>query len=157
MKNRELSSQLDKLKNLFGKTKDFEAKGIEIDVLSHWAKYLCVLCAGFLENSLVEIFVEFSSRSASPNVASYARTSLSQISNPKTERFFQVTNSFNRSWGDKFTAFTEENGRKEAINAIMTHRHKIAHGQSSDISFYRLSEYFAKSVEVVEFLEDLCK
>ena len=154
MKNRELSRQLQVLKNLFGKVKDLPDEDIEI--ISHWAKYLCVLSAGFLENSLSEVYIDFSARAASPHVANFARESLSRIQNPRADRFIQVTSSFNKSWGDNLTSFFEENGRTEAVNAIMTHRHKIAHGQTSDISYHRLRDYFDKAVEIVEFIERQC-
>jgi len=154
MKNRELSRQLQVLKNLFGKIKAFPAEDEEI--ISDWAKYLCVLSAGFLENSLSEVYVEFSAKAASPNVANFARASLSRIHNPNAEVFFQVASSFNKSWGDDLQIFLEENGRKEAVNAIMKNRHKIAHGKKSDISFHRLRDYLSKAVEVVKFIEKQC-
>lgn len=156
MNNRELSRQLQTLKSLFDKTKGFSEKDIEIEVISHWAKYLCVLSAGFLENALTEVYVEFSAKAASPHVANFARASLSRISNPNAEIFFQVTSSFKKSWGDELQIFLEEDGRKEAINAIMKNRHKIAHGKKSDISYHWLRDYFDKAVEVIEFMEQQC-
>ena len=50
----------------------------------------------------------------------------------------------------------EDNGRKDAIDSIMSNRHLIAHGKDSTISLVRVSEYLKKSVEVVEFLEHQC-
>ena len=38
---------------------------------------------------------------------------------------------------------------------IMSHRHRIAHGKGSDITYHRLQGYFVKSVEVIEFIENL--
>ena len=154
MNNRELSRQLQVLKSLFDKVKALPEGDIEI--IAHWAKYLCVLSAGFLENSLSEVYVDFSSRASSPYVASFTRKALSQIQNPKTARFIEITSSFNNSWGENLELFVQENGRREAINAIMTHRHKIAHGKDSDISFHRLRDYLNKAIEVVEFIEKQC-
>lgn len=154
MNNRELSRQLQVLKGLFDKVKALPEGDAEI--ISHWAKYLCVLSAGFLENSLSEVYVDFSSRASSPHVASFTRKALSQIHNPKTGRFIEITSSFNKAWGENLELFTEDNGRREAINAIMTHRHKIAHGKDSDISYHRLRDYLSKAIEVVEFIEKQC-
>lgn len=154
MENRESSRQLQVLKGLFAKVKDLPEGDIE--VLAHWAKYLCVLSAGFLENSLSEVYVEYCSKASSPHVASFAGRALRQIHNPKTGRFIEITSSFNKSWGDNLEVFVEENGRKEAINAIMTNRHKIAHGKTSDISYHRLRNYLDKAIEVLEFIEKQC-
>jgi hypothetical protein len=156
MKNRELSRQKDRLDSLFKKVKNFEENNIEIDVISHWAKYLCVLCAGFLENAITEVFTDFCKSAASDNVANYARSSLSHINNPKSQIFFQVANNFSKNWGEKYTEFIELNNRKEAIDSIMSNRHLIAHGNNSDITLYRLVDWYKKSIEVIEFLEQLC-
>jgi len=154
MKNRELSRQLQILKNLFDKVDDVTDGDIEI--ISHWAKYLCVLSAGFLENSLVEVYAYFSTKSSSPHVASFTRTALSRIQNPNSTRFVETANSFNKRWGENLEIFLDDNGRKEAINNIMANRHKIVHGKNSDISFHRIHEYFAKAIEVIEFIEKQC-
>ncbi len=157
MNNREISRQHDKISRLFDKTKDFEDSDIGIDVLAHWAKYLCVICAGFLENSLAEVFSDYSSRTANDKVASFSRVSLEHINNPKTETFLRVTNNFDQVWGASLEAYIEENGRKQAIDSIMSHRHRIAHGKDSDITIHRLSDYYRKSIEVITFIEKLCE
>ncbi len=154
MKTRELSRQLQILSSLFEKVDTIT--GGDMELLSHWAKYLCVLVAGFLENSLAEIYIDYSERTASPNVANFTRASLSRIHNPNSEVFSQVTQSFNKLWADSLKSFFEENGGDEAINAIMKNRHKIAHGQTSDISFHRVNGYFERATKVIEFLETQC-
>jgi hypothetical protein len=154
MKNRELSRQIQILNNLFDKTS--EATGGDIEFQSHWAKYLCILCAGFLENALSEIYVSFSSGAASPHVVSFTRKALSQITNPNTTRFIEITLSFDKTWGSNLKDFVEDNGRKDAIDSIMSQRHRIAHGKNSDITVVRLREYLKKAIEVIEFLEKQC-
>jgi hypothetical protein len=49
--------------------------------------------------------------------------------------------------------FIEQEGRKEAIDAIMANRHQIAHGQNSGITVSRVSDYLNKAEEVLEFIE----
>ena len=154
MNNRELSRQLQILKSLFDKVDDV-ADG-DIEIISHWAKYLCVLSAGFLENSLIEVYVHFSTSASSPHVASFTRTALSHIQNPNSSRFVETANSFNKTWGENLEIFLDDKGRREAINAIMANRHKIAHGKNSDISFHRLRDYLGKAIEVIEFIETQC-
>ncbi len=93
-----------------------------------------MLSAGFLENALCEIYGDFCKRAASEHVANFANNSLSRIQNPKTNRFIETASSFKKSWGENLEAFTEEDGRKEAIDFIMANRHLIAHGKISNIS-----------------------
>lgn len=155
MNNLELTRQIQRLNNLFDKTQNIIEGDIEIQ--SHWAKYLCVLSAGFLENVLFEIYGDFCKRTASEHVASFASKSLSKIQNPKTYRFIEVASSFKKAWGEDLAVFIEESGRKEAINSIIANRHLIAHGKNSNITVVRLKEYLEKAIEVVNFIECQCK
>ena len=155
MNNQELSKQIQKLRALFDRTEN--ASGGDIEIQSHWAKYLCVLSAGFLENALYEIYGDFCKRAASEHVANFANSSLSRIQNPKTNRFIEIASSFKKSWGEDLEAFSDEDGRKDAIDSIMTNRHLIAHGKISNISVAQLKEYLDKAIEIVDFIENQLK
>jgi hypothetical protein len=87
---------------------------------------------------------------------SITRKALSQITNPNTTRFIEITLSFDKTWGSNLKDFVEDNGRKDAIDSIMSQRHRIAHGKNSDITVVRLREYLKKAIEVIEFLEKQC-
>lgn len=154
MNNRELLRQIQKLNALFDRTQN--ASGGNIEIQSHWAKYLCVLSAGFLENTLFEIYGDFCKRAASEHVANFASKNLSRIQNPKTNRFIEVASNFKKAWGEDLKAFVDEDGRKEAINSIMANRHLIAHGKTSNITVAQLKEYLDKAIEVVDFIESQC-
>ncbi len=106
-----------------------------------------------MENSLTEVFRELVVNSSSRPVANYATNTLSKIQNTNAEKYLNVTRAFNPVWADELESFLGEEGRKEAINSIVTNRHKIAHGKSSDISLVRVKDYLRKSIQVVEFLE----
>lgn len=154
MKNRELSRQLDSLRDLIARTP--RACGHDIEMQAHWAKYICVLAAGFLENSVEHVFGEFCDKSASPQVARYARRVLAGVQNPKYGRFVEILESFSADLGKSLHAHcNDDRGRGDAINSIMAHRHLIAHGEASDISLARVRDYLERSVEVIERIEEL--
>ena len=152
MRNRELNKQRDVLESLFRRTS--EASKGDIEIQSHWAKYLCVLIAGFLENALSQLYSEFCHNAASEPVARFAEKVLNRIQNPKITRFVETASSFKKSWGEDLETFAEDRGRKEAINSNMTQRHRIAHGKSSDITIARVREYYERALELLEFVED---
>ena len=154
MTNRELVRQKQRLDTLF---KNRALASYDIELLSHWAKYLCVLVAGFLENSLKELYGEFAKRSASPQVASFASATLQRIRNADSDRFLNTAGGFSKAWKGDLKAFMDENGRKEAINSIIGQRHLIAHGRSSTITLAGLQEYVFKAVEVIDFIEEQCQ
>lgn len=123
---------------------------------SHWARYLCVLCAGFLENGISEIYGEFVRRAASKPVADFSISMLSKIQNPNAQRFLETAHRFKPEWGVALNDYLNNNGRREAINSIMTNRHEIAHGRNSGITIVQIRNYLDKAVEVLEFIESQC-
>jgi hypothetical protein len=151
MTDAELDRQLGVLIALFDQSRI--ACGGDLEMESHWAKYLCVLTAGFLENSLKSVYSRLCRRDASEPVAAFATITLDRIRNPKTQRFLEVTNSFRTDWGESLKEFATAEGRGLAIDSIMNNRHLIAHGRSSEITLERARGYLIKAVEVVEFVE----
>ena len=129
----------------------------DLELQAHWAKYLCVLVSGFLENSLKELYGNFANRTASPQVASFVNSELRQIGNANTDRFLRTAEAFSKTWKQDLKEYLDNDGRKEAINSIIGHRHQIAHGGNSMITMVTLKEYFSKAVEVVEFVENQCQ
>ena len=75
MRNPRLRSQLDSLKSLLQHTSVATAND-SIDLLLHWGSYLCVLTAGFLENSIEEVYGEFVRDASSQPVARFAEYEL---------------------------------------------------------------------------------
>lgn len=154
MKTRELSRQYARLQTLISKTQSITSGDIEAQ--SHWAKYLCVLSAGFLENALREVYRHYCANCSNAHVARFTGKALERIQNPKTATFLEVAESFLPKWKTDLEAFLDAEGRKEAINSIMANRHLIAHGKDSNISMVRVKEYLQRSAEVVEFIENQC-
>ena len=155
MLNWELTQQLRKLRAFAKKAGDSSLDDLELQ--AHWAKYLCVLVAGFIENSLEEIFSEFVTDASSPAVARFAKSRLGNIQNPKAQRFIEVAGAFDESWRVGLEAFLEDNGRKDAVDSIIANRHLIAHGGSSGITLSRVNQYLDKCVEVIDFIEAQCQ
>lgn len=152
MVNWSLRKKLKKLLALFDLT-EVASNGDE-EVMSHWAKYLCVLCSGFFENAIYEIYSEFSKMSPEP-VANFVASTLEGIQNPKTEKFIEVAGKFKKSWAAELESFLLEHDgeRKEAINSIIGIRHLVAHAKDTGITVGVLRGYFSKALEVIEFIE----
>jgi len=155
MNNHEISRQLQSLRDVVKKTS--QACGGDIEMQAHWARYLCVLTAGLIENALVEVYQEFVKKAASKPVADYASSVLSKLQNPKTTKFIEVARAFDPAWGDDLENYVNENGRREAIDSIMANRHLIAHGKYAGITVARVTDYLNKAMQVIEFIEQQCE
>lgn len=156
MQNREILRQIVRLRSLVAKTR--EASDGNIELQAHWAKYLCVVSAGLLENTIQVLYSEYAERQVSRPVTNFVSKTLSQIRNPKAERFLETAQHFKSDWSDELGAFLEDNGRKEAINSIIGQRYLIAHGRESDstITVAQISNYIEKAIEVIEKIEEQC-
>lgn len=143
--------QQQRLDALFKRTRD--ATSDDVEMQAHWAKYLCILCAGFIENAYSEIYGKFIDGAASAPVAAYAKRQISKTQNPNITKFIETASAFKESWAHELEKYVDEDGRKDAINSIMSNRHLIAHGKDSGISLIRLREWYRKSLEVLEYVE----
>lgn len=156
MLNRELIRQLQRLQDLIKKTN--EACGGNLELQAQWAKYICVLTSGLLENAIKEVYMEFAQRQVTQPIANFVASKLSPIRNPKAQVFLDVAAAFNTTWKDELEAYLADDGRGDAMDSIINHRHLIAHGKhhNSAISLAQVKEYLAKAVEVIEFIEQQC-
>lgn len=135
-----------------------EASNDSVEIQSHWAKYLCVISAGVIENAIKEIYIEYVQRMVSKPVANYVISNLGQLRNPKTQKFLETAAAFKTIWKEDLESFVLVNGRGDAIDSIMGNRHLIAHGKdaNSRITIAQLKDYLLKAIEVLEFIEDQC-
>lgn len=154
LKNAELRLQFDQIIKLL--TQATAATGGDLELQAHWARYLCVLSAGFFENALFEVYSAVIYASSSPAVASFASSRLEAISNPKASRFVETARAFKSTWADELEQFLADEGRKDAIDSIMSNRHLIAHGKHSGVTIARLRQFLERSVAVIEFIEKQC-
>lgn len=154
MKLQTISSQHTRLCWLIAEVDKFDLEQFELR--AHWARYLCVLSSGFLENALKDIYSHYARSCSNSSVGNYVESTLGRVQNPKASRFLETARSFNREWGQDLAKFLDSDGNREAIDAIMSNRHLIAHGKDSNITLARLKEYLGKSVKVLEFIEDQC-
>ena len=150
--NAELRRQYDRINGIA--TRAMSLFEPDDEMLSEIAKYNCVLCSGFLENSIAIMFSDFARNNThNQNIINYVGKCLNRIQNPKKQVFLDLIQTFNFDWSGEFTEYLNHDERGSSINYIITERHRIAHGDNSEITMNRLIIHFSKAVEVVEFIE----
>lgn len=155
MRNSGLKSQHQKISNLIQSTQEFSHEDIELQ--GHWAKYLCVLAVGFLENAIKEVYANYAKISAKPEVYTFTRNKLKFIRSPKASTFVSTARSFKKEWGEELDRYFEnDQSAKGAIDSLINQRHLIAHGNNSSISIAQVNDYLERSIAVVEFIENQC-
>lgn len=129
--------------------------GGEDELLAHWAKYLCVLTSGFLENSLRIILLTYVSKHANPTVVNYIETRIKSLTNINDEKVGQLLGSFNAEWRDRFLEKRTVE-QKDAIDSVVANRHLIAHGRAVSITMARIKQYYADVVAVINIVDEHC-
>lgn len=132
-----LTRDRQKLDNLYTKISVVE----ETEMKAHWAKYLCVLTSGFLENSIRNIISDYAQNKASNPLANFIQKKVKSITNLKNNNLIDLLNSFDSEWGDKYVANISD-AQVDAINSIVANRHLIAHGRNVGITYISVKNYY---------------
>lgn len=156
MKTVELIRQVASLKHLIKRVgHDPSTKALEMQ--AHWACYLCVLTAGLVENTVRHIYGEYVTKNSYKSaVVRYSKKQLDWVQNPRPNKLVEIASGFDPKWARELQAYLALEYRSDAINAIMSNRHLIAHGRSSHITVGQVSLYLSKVIEVAEYMETQC-
>lgn len=144
--------QQQRLDELFDRVKDMT----DVELQSHWCRYLCVLTCGFLENSVELCLSEYSKRRCNDNIGNYVQAKLSGFQNPKMGAVLDLFGSFNPEWRIRLDEVTQGQ-LADSVNSIVGNRHKIAHGDSVSLSLNSLRTYYRDALKVVEIMCSICE
>ena len=139
-----------RIDNLLAKTKQ-EPLSSDDELKAEIARLLCVLCSGFIEDSLRLMLADYSSARSAPRVATYVSTRLGDFQNPKFEKILALLQSFDPTWRQHFEE-SDKAEMKAAIDSIVVNRHLIAHGRPCGISIGTFDAYYK---QVRMFIDDI--
>lgn len=153
--NIRIYSHKQKLDNLFAKVSTIDSAD-----QGEWAKYLCVLTAGFIEESLRVLLLNYAQHKSSPTIQKYIEKRVSYITNCKTERIIEVLNEFDFNWANQFQDEIKRHSPidqeiKDSIDSIIANRHQIAHGKQIGIGYAHVNRYYSYCIKAVEILESV--
>ena len=150
--NAELKRQHKRIEDLINEVKlKFEP---DDELQSHLAKYICVMCSGFLENAMYHTLHDIVKlETSSEMVTAYVKSHLLKIQNPNARKIRDIFKCFKSEWFDELGDYMQKEQRSEAVNYIMKDRHNIAHGKDSNITITKIETYFNKAVEVIAYIE----
>lgn len=120
---------------------------------SHIAKYLCIMCSGFVEKALENtLYNYYRNKTDNDDLKKYISENLRRVNNPKKERIVSTVKSFSTEFSEMIHNYID-NERKMALETLMINRNKIAHGESSDITISQIESNFNKIVEIFKYIE----
>jgi len=149
---REIERQRDRLNAAFQR-----AYAVDLDALetrSDLAKYLCIRVSGFLETSIGALVVEYCKGQAGPRVARYVAGDVTKFQNANRQKIIDLLGQFDTGWREDLEEYLCDE-RGAAVGTIVANRHKIAHGQDSDLTLVQVKRHWEAVQEVVEHIAAL--
>lgn len=152
MSDREVLRRRQKLDALFEKVSS--AAGGDAEMIAQWARYLCILTAGFVETSMRRIYGEYTRQKASPEVYRFVTKRLKPVRNLNMEALCQLAGQFDEKWEAKLREVDEE--LKDAVDSIVANRNRIAHGEDVGIGYVAVKDYYDRVKKLVGQIEQQC-
>jgi hypothetical protein len=122
-----------------------KATGADPELLSDLARHLCVLVAGFLEQSVIEIALE--------HVRTHSR--LRRFTSANAQNVIDLLGSFNPDWRTDLEGYLVDQ-HKDAVNSVVNLRHTVAHGRFTGVTMAGVRSYYEAVKQVVEHCANLC-
>jgi hypothetical protein len=130
--------------------------GSDSEVKAHWAKYVCVLVSGYIEQSVKEILLEHAESKSSPRIVSYVTRTWPSSKNMACTAISEILQHFDVDWQKSFDDWSSKDERKKEINEIISWRNNIAHGKESstnNVTINSVGIKFNTACSLIDFLE----
>jgi predicted LPLAT superfamily acyltransferase len=129
----------------------------DAEILSDFARYLCVLVSGYLEQAVIELLLEYVRKHASPAVQRHVERRLRRFTNANAEKLTTLLGSFDPDWRKDLEGFLVDE-HKDAVDGIVSLKNRISHGrvEGVGVTIARAKEYYVRVNDVVARIADLC-
>ena len=115
----------------------------EIELRADFARHLCVLVSGFIDQTVKNYTVEYVRKRSSETVTNHVSKSIVNLTNLKAEKLITHLLSFDPNWKTALEELVVDE-RKAAVDSVVALRHGIAHGKPGDITIARMKDYYAE-------------
>jgi hypothetical protein len=150
MKNVRIVSHMQRLDAVIARLKTLPD---DAQIQSDWAKYVCVLVSGFLEQSVQTLCVDYArTRCGSTQVTHFVAEHVAWFQNAKMEKLLTLLWEFD----PKFRETIENDTRgklADAVNSVVQNRNLIAHGQHVGMSPATIIDWYKSVVTVIDKVE----
>lgn len=120
---------------------------------AHLARYLCILSAGFIEESLRIILTGYARDRCDPRCRTFVEKHLDRAPNPRPENIAELLGSFDSDWKKSVEEFFPSQDGDGAIGSLIANRHLIAHGRDSQVTLRRVKDWHEVAVRVIEHVQ----
>lgn len=138
------------------------SKVTDINTQGEWAKYLCVLSSGYLENSLRILFTNYVSLHSNLKVQRFIEPDIGSLTNCKNGKIVKYLEQFNTAWSTDYLDEIDArsiipNQIKDSIDSLVQNRHDIAHGKNVGIGYIRVKQYHDIAHDVITIIDRIVR
>jgi hypothetical protein len=119
-----------------------DGQDLPAEVLAHYARYLCVLVAGFAEQSAKELFSEFARVQSTERVHRYVAGQLKLVWGLDAVKLQRLVETVEPVWWDDL-ALNYQDGL-DALASVAALRNQLAHGQDAGVTIPTMRTYLAQ-------------
>lgn len=120
----------------------------EVELRADFARHLCVLVSGFIDQTIRNYTIEYVRARASPAVLNHVSKAIANLTNLKAEKLAAHLLTFDGGWKNDLDALISDE-RKDAIDSVIALRHGIVHGKPGDITIARMQRYYSEICKVM--------
>ena len=148
-----MARQRQRLDATFKRARELPA---EAEYLSDFARYLCVLVCGFLEQATTELLLEYTRENCDDErILLRMERTLRRITNLNAEALLTTLGNFDSEWRNTLQIFLIDEF-KDSVDGIYALRNEIAHGRNVGVTMVRVGDYYARIKVVINKLEEIC-
>lgn len=122
-------------------------------VQADYARYLCVLVTGFLEQAVVRVLLNYVEASGDPSLSRYVAATLQRPGSMQAQEILRLVGSFKEDWRTLLDARLTTRHR-DAIGSVYANRNRIAHGEDVDLAYRQVRREYDLVREAIGFLEE---
>ncbi len=126
------------------------------EIQGHFSKYLCIKTSGLLENYFKSQIGDYVDSSSSKPTASFVKSKFKTFTNIDYDKIHKLFDTFSSDWTLNLeTKITED--LKSSLNAIISNRNNIAHGNNDSITFRNMKIHYQNMKKIIGILDTIIK
>ena len=147
----EVDRQRQQLDTTFSRASGLNA---DAELLSDFARHLCVLVSGFVEQATIELLIEYARTHSDARLLRHLDRSVRHLTNLKTQRLIDVIGTLEPDWRYELETFIVDE-YKDALDGIVDLRNLVAHGHYVGVTLSRVSDYYVRIKKIINRVADL--
>ena len=149
----EVQRQRQQLDTTFSRARALSA---DAELLSDFARYLCVLVSGFVEQATIELVlvIEYVRTHSDTRIQRHVERSARHLANLRTQGLIDVIGGLNPEWRSELETFIVDE-YKDALGGIVDLRNNVAHGRYVGVTLSRVNDYYERVKTIIDRVADL--